>query len=111
MTVGVCKMCLPKKNLESSHLIPRRVYEYCDREAHNPIVLADDVLIASDRQWQYPLLCFDCEQVLNAGGEGWCVTKLATFEKTFPLWVSIHVEPHQPVLRLSEPDKTNPDRG
>jgi hypothetical protein len=41
--------------------------------------------MASERQWQYPLLCFDCEQVLNDGGEDWWVTKLATFEQTFPL--------------------------
>jgi hypothetical protein len=49
MPFGVCKMCLQEKNLVSSHLIPRKVYEYCNRKGHNPIVLAGDVLMASDR--------------------------------------------------------------
>jgi len=53
MPSGVCKMCLQEENLVSSHLVPRAVYEYCDREGHNPIVLTGDVLMASDRQWQY----------------------------------------------------------
>jgi hypothetical protein len=79
-------MCLQEKNLVSSHLIPRKVYEYCNQEGHNPIVLTGDVLMASDRQWQYPLLCIDCETILNEGGEAWCVTKLATYEKKFPLY-------------------------
>jgi hypothetical protein len=86
MLFGVCKMCLQERNLVSSHLVPRAVYEYCDQEGHNPIVLTGDVLMASDRQWQYPLLCFDCENVLKEGGEDWCVTKLATIKKTFPLY-------------------------
>ena len=58
MPFGVCKMCLQEKNLVSSHLVPRKVYEYCNREGHNPIALTSDVLMASDRQWQYPLLLF-----------------------------------------------------
>ncbi|MFZ0279226.1 MAG: hypothetical protein WAL60_20150 [Candidatus Sulfotelmatobacter sp.] len=102
MPFGVCKMCLQEKNLVSSHLVPRKIYEYCNKEGHNPIVLTDDVLMASDRQWQYPLLCTDCENVLNDGGEDWCVTKLATFEKTFPLYDLVSTKP--PVFSV---DKTN----
>jgi hypothetical protein len=45
MPFGVCKM-FTGKNLVSSHLIPRKVYEYCNQKGHNPIVLADDVLIS-----------------------------------------------------------------
>ena len=102
MPFGVCKMCLQEKNLVSSHLVPRKVYEYCDREGHNPIALTSNVLMASDRQWQYPLLCFDCESILNEGGEDWCVTKLATFEKTFPLYDLVSANP--PVYSI---DQTN----
>ena len=102
MPFGVCKMCLQEKNLISSHLVPRKVYEYCDREGHNPIALTSDVLMASDRQWQYPLLCFDCESILNEGGEDWCVTKLATFEQTFPLYDLVSANP--PVYSI---DQTN----
>lgn len=93
MPFGVCKMCLQEKNLVSSHLIPRKVYEYCNQEGHHPIVLTGDVLMASDRQWQYPLLCIDCETILNEGGEDWSVTKLATYEKTFPLYDLVSAKP------------------
>ncbi len=58
--------------------------------------------MASDRQWQYPLLCYDCEEILNDGGEDWCVTKLATFEQTFPLYDLVSANP--PVYSV---DKTN----
>jgi hypothetical protein len=102
MPSGVCKMCLKQENLVSSHLIPRKVYEYCNREGHNPIVLAGDVLMASDRQWQYPLLCFNCEQILNNGGEDWCLTKLATFEKTFTLYDLVSANP--PVYSVDKTD-------
>jgi hypothetical protein len=100
MSFGRCKMCLQEKNLVSSHLIPRKVYEYCNREGHNPIVLTGDVLMASDRQWQHPLLCINCEDVLNDGGEDWCVTKLATYEKTFPLYNLVSQNP--PVYSIDE---------
>jgi len=79
-------MCLRQKELVRSHLVSRKAHEYCDREGHNPIVLTRGTLMASDRQIQHPLLCFDCEQILNFEGENWCVDKLATFEKTFPLY-------------------------
>lgn len=102
MPFGLCKMSLQEKTLVSSHLIPRKVYEYCDREGHNPIALSNDVLMASDRQWQHPLLCFDCEQVLNDNGEDWCVTKLASFEQTFPLYDLVTANP--PVDSVNETD-------
>ena len=43
-------------------------------------------MIPTDRQTQDFLLCEDCEGVLNSGGERWILDKLATWERTFPLY-------------------------
>jgi hypothetical protein len=43
-------------------------------------------VIPTDRQTQDSLLCEECEGVLNSGGERWILDKLATWERTFPLY-------------------------
>jgi hypothetical protein len=40
----------------------------------------------TDRQTQDYLLCKQCEGILNRGGENWLANKLATWERTFPLY-------------------------
>jgi hypothetical protein len=97
---GVCKLCLKNKELVRSHLLPRALWEYCRKDDHKPIMITDDVLLATDRQIQYPLLCVECEDVLNDGGEGWMLDKLATYEKTFPLYDLLAKAP--PVSTLPE---------
>ena len=48
--------------------------------------VGDGVIMHSDRQLKDHLLCSDCEDILNKGGESWVNPKLATVEKTFPLY-------------------------
>ncbi len=79
-------MCLREAMLVSSHLMPRLVYDYCRKEEHRPIKVGDGVLIPTDRQTQDYLLCKDCEDVLNDGGEAWIGDKLARWERTFPFY-------------------------
>ncbi len=84
---GICKMCLEEKVLESSHLIPAALYDYCRGDGWvEPIAVTSDVVISSSRQVQDYLLCKECEDVLNKGGESWLTSKLATYEKTYPLY-------------------------
>jgi len=78
-------MCLQMKPLVRSHLIPAAMYDYCREKEHRPIRMENGVLIATDRQTQDFLLCQECEDVLNRGGEMWIAGKLATWKKTFPL--------------------------
>jgi hypothetical protein len=52
----------------------------------SPIKMGDGALYPTDRQTQDYLLCDSCEDVLNAGGETWVGPKLATWERTFPLF-------------------------
>jgi hypothetical protein len=79
-------MCLLEKPLVSSHLMPAALYEYCRKGEHKPIRIGDGFLLPTDRQTQTHLLCYDCEDVLNRGGETWLLDKLATWERTFPLY-------------------------
>jgi hypothetical protein len=42
-------------------------------------------MMQTSRQLQHPLLCLECENALNVGGEGWLLPLLATIDKKFPL--------------------------
>jgi hypothetical protein len=43
------------------------------------------VVVQTSRQVQHRLLCQDCEDLLNKGGENWLLPLLATMDKKFPL--------------------------
>ncbi len=84
--IGKCRMCLREKALVRSHLMPAALYDYCRKGEHRPIKVGGGFVIPTDRQTQDFLLCEDCEDILNSGGEGWILGKLATWERTFPLY-------------------------
>lgn len=86
MKRGICKMCLLERDLVLSHLMPAALYAYCYRDEHRPIKYGDGFLLPTDRQTKDYLLCEDCEDILNHGGESWIADKLATWERTFPLY-------------------------
>jgi hypothetical protein len=86
MQQGTCKLCLQEKQLVSSHLMPRALYQYCYKDEHRPIKYGDGFLLPTDRQTQDYLLCENCEDILNKGGESWIADKLATWERRFPLY-------------------------
>lgn len=47
--------------------------------------MTSTVVMQTSRQHQHPLLCLECEDVLNKGGENWLIPLLATIDKKFPL--------------------------
>ena len=67
-------------------LIPAAIYDYCRTETDKPIRVGDGVIMHTDRQVQDDLLCLDCEDILNAGGETWVSKKFATLRNGFPLY-------------------------
>jgi hypothetical protein len=79
-------MCLQQKELVCSHLMPASLYKYCRQGEHSPIMMGGGIVLPTDRQMQDYLLCGVCEDILNQGGEGWIAGKLATWERTFPLY-------------------------
>ena len=75
-----------EKPLANSHLIPAAVYNYIRKGQHRPIKVGAGIVLPTDEQTQDYLLCDDCEDILNRGGETWVVGKLLTLEKKFPLY-------------------------
>jgi hypothetical protein len=86
-------MCLLKKPLASSHLMPAALYEYCHTSEDKPFRVGGGFVIPTDRQTQDYLLCDECEDILNSGGETWILDKLATWERTFPLYDLLTQQP------------------
>lgn len=75
------------KLLEDSHFMPSSLYDYCrGTNGLDPIKFSSEYAMSTSRQTHDYLLCGSCEDVLNEGGESWVVSKLATWEKTFPLY-------------------------
>jgi hypothetical protein len=83
---GICKLCLADKPLASSHLISAGVYNYIRNGEHRLIRVGGGIVLPTDDQTQTYLLCDDCENILNRGGEAWVVGKLLTLENKFPLY-------------------------
>jgi hypothetical protein len=84
--LGVCKLCLQERELVRSHLLPATTYKYLRAGAQSPIRMAHGVALPSDRQTQEYLLCEECEDILNKGGESWLTPLLATIQRTFPFY-------------------------
>src|SRR6267154_38265 len=84
MPVQKCPLCLETKKVVSSHLIPAKVYEYFHAPGTHPISISSKVVMATDRQLQAYLLCQECEDRLNKGGEMWLLPLLARYEGSFP---------------------------
>lgn len=61
------------------------MYDYCRTGDSEPVVMTSRIVMQTSRQVQTPLLCLDCENVLNRGGENWLLPLLATIDGKFPL--------------------------
>jgi hypothetical protein len=80
-----CPLCLEDKEIVSSHLIPQAMYDYCRTVDSEPVIMTSRIVMQTSRQVQHTLLCHDCEDILNKGGESWLLPLLATMDKKFPL--------------------------
>jgi len=69
MPTQKCALCLETKEVVSSHLLPAALYDYCRPPGGNPIAFSTER--ETSRQMQHPLLCRQCEDLLNKKGEMW----------------------------------------
>src|ERR1700722_487881 len=87
MPIQKCPMCLETKDVVSSHLYPAAMYAYCrNADDESPMQVANGVVMQTDRQVQDYLLCLECEDILNKGGETWVNPKLAPVKQGFLLY-------------------------
>ncbi|RZG16722.1 hypothetical protein EXT47_05185 [Pseudoalteromonas sp. CO342X] len=69
----ICKLCKEKKDLKSSHLIPKLLYRYLrkkqgNNENLNGLLILDsknNKIDVTQRQWQKHIFCHDCEILLS----------------------------------------------
>ena len=73
--------------------MPAFLYEYCRKGEHRPMKVGNGVVMPTDRQTRDYLLCKDCEDILSQGGEEWIADKLATWDRTFPLYDLLTKQP------------------
>ena len=90
-----CALCLETKLLEWSHFLPSGLYDYCRGEnGGEPIKATFNVVFSTSRQTAAYLLCGDCEDVINEGGESWMLPKLAQWSGPFPLYDLVTAGPY-----------------
>lgn len=84
MRPGICKLCLLKKDLVESHLLPKAGFAQLRGSVpgdENPIFVSargtKPVILQTSKQVHDCLLCMDCEQILQKGGEDWILQRLA----------------------------------
>lgn len=95
MKTGICKFCLQEKPLVRSHLASRALYDLCRAPDSEPVMVSQEVVMATSRQWQYPLLCQECDGSFSEKGEAWVLPLLATIEGAFPFYdILKKVPPH-----------------
>jgi hypothetical protein len=99
MLTGKCPLCLQTtKEIVSSHLIPAAIYKRLRRENSEPVRITSRHAVQTSQQIQCPLLCLDCEHMLNRGGEDWLLPLLPTADGTFPLYdILFKSPPYGPV--------------
>ncbi len=86
MAYGKCKLCLQDKILQDSHLMPKALYEKIRAPDSAPTFINSAVMVQTNKQLRHHLLCFECEQLLNGGGESWLLPLVATPDGKFPFF-------------------------
>jgi hypothetical protein len=85
MPIQPCPMCRVTRDVISSHLIPAALYKDCHLPGGFPIVYNSKLAYEGSHQMQAPLLCLDCEDILNKGGENWMIPLFAKADGSFGL--------------------------
>jgi hypothetical protein len=87
MSPGKCKLCLREKvELQDSHFIPAAAYRVIQRSTNSaPVVVRNEIAIQRNEQTTDYVLCRDCEQLFNRGGEDWVMDNCNRPDKGFRL--------------------------
>ena len=83
--LGTCGLCQERRELQDSHLLPASLYEIIRKHSGSPVVIQDGTAVQTSRQMRAPLLCADCEGVLNQKGEDWVLRNCYRGNGIFPL--------------------------
>ncbi|WP_018678249.1 hypothetical protein [Acinetobacter tjernbergiae] len=68
MKISTCKLCNELKELQRSHVIGKSVFRNMLKNGEHYAIttsLSENKIFRSNDQWTTPMLCSDCEQLLN----------------------------------------------
>lgn len=78
MRYGQCRLCFAEdRELQQSHLIPAGVFRALRSEGEDVTSITAKKIVQTSRQFQKHLLCRDCEDRLNKGGEAYVLKHMA----------------------------------
>jgi hypothetical protein len=90
VALGTCRLCLKSDaHLQNSHFIAAAFYKIgraLDSTFPHPVFVTPDVSVMTSEQTSERLLCADCEQRFNRGGEDWILRQCWKTEADFPLY-------------------------
>ncbi len=92
--VGKCKLCLRRRVLKRSHLMPAALYAMTLRQGGalgNPVLVTHQGDVQTSRQYWSHLLCGECEERLNRNGERYAMTQVDNGQGRFPLFDRLNV--------------------
>lgn len=89
MPIGKCPLCLLEKKLIRSHLAPAALYGLCRTPQSQPVVVTQDLVVQSSRQWQDYLLCEECDNSFSDKGERWVLPLLAKSDGSFLFYATL----------------------
>lgn len=88
-SLETCGLCLQKKELQNSHLLPAALYKQLREPSAgsdpNPVIVTQHKMVTSSKQISSPFLCADCELRFSANGENYVVTQCAERDGSFKL--------------------------
>jgi hypothetical protein len=85
---GRCKLCLKTRSLCDSHLMPAALFRLLRSKTatpRDPLLITPSVTLTTSRQVSDYLLCVECENKFQAGGEVWILSHCFRGEENFKL--------------------------
>lgn len=89
LSLGTCGLCLQRKELQNSHLLPAALYKQLRDSSvgsdPNPVIVTRSKALTSSKQVSSPFLCTECELRFSVNGENYVVTQCAKRNGSFKL--------------------------
>jgi hypothetical protein len=86
--LGQCRLCLEMKDLLNSHFLPAALWKGARTPGlknPNPVTITKETSGTTSKQMQTYLLCGECEERFNKGGEFEALRWIAPGQSRFPI--------------------------
>lgn len=93
--IAICKLCLKRRPLQLSHLLPQGVSKRLSNPSgpiKDPILVTAKVTMSTSKQVRDHLLCSKCERLFDRNGENYVLRQMNDRGK-FPLLDRLRISP------------------